>query len=272
MSCIFPRCRRRPTCRRIRRRPGTSTPGARTRSPWASCGARPIAVAVRQHGLVYGNAAALDAPFTEASLLAPAGEYAVTKAAADLLLGSLVRQGLRSIRYRLFNHTGAGDSERFVVPRSRRRSRASKPGCSRRGLKSATWSGAGHAGCARRRRGLHPGDRTVRGAPARRDHEHFQWSSVQDWRNTGPIAPNKRRKGRDFDCKWLGGRCIGRHSCWRSPACRAPAGMEAGTGLVRDAEVSARLLARTDQERARGVGLAKRGFSQAAARMPVPAR
>lgn len=68
-------------------------------------------------GLVYGNSAALAAPFTEASLLAPAGDYAVTKAAADLLLGSLVRQGLRSIRYRLFNHTGAGQSERFVVPR-----------------------------------------------------------------------------------------------------------------------------------------------------------
>jgi len=67
-------------------------------------------------GLIYGAAATVDRPFTEDSLLAPVSEYAVTKAAADLLVGAMARRGLKSVRLRLFNHTGPGQSELFVVP------------------------------------------------------------------------------------------------------------------------------------------------------------
>jgi GDP-4-dehydro-6-deoxy-D-mannose reductase len=67
-------------------------------------------------GLVYGTAHAPQRPFDERSPLAPAGDYAATKAAADLGLGALAVQGLKVVRLRLFNHTGPGQSEAFVVP------------------------------------------------------------------------------------------------------------------------------------------------------------
>lgn len=67
-------------------------------------------------GLVYGNKATQAAPFTEETLLAPSSDYAVTKASADLLLGAMQSRGLRSVRLRLFNHTGPGQSRLFVVP------------------------------------------------------------------------------------------------------------------------------------------------------------
>jgi GDP-4-dehydro-6-deoxy-D-mannose reductase len=41
--------------------------------------------------------------------------YAATKAAGDLALGSMVSEGLRVVRLRLFNHTEPGQSEAFVV-------------------------------------------------------------------------------------------------------------------------------------------------------------
>jgi GDP-4-dehydro-6-deoxy-D-mannose reductase len=53
---------------------------------------------------------------TESTLLAPANEYAATKAAADLALGALASHGLKAIRFRPFNHTGPGQSEEFVIP------------------------------------------------------------------------------------------------------------------------------------------------------------
>jgi GDP-4-dehydro-6-deoxy-D-mannose reductase len=67
-------------------------------------------------GLVYGDSAKSGLPLDEGALLAPIDEYAVTKAAADLALGALSRQGLRCIRLRPFNHTGPGQSEAFVIP------------------------------------------------------------------------------------------------------------------------------------------------------------
>jgi GDP-4-dehydro-6-deoxy-D-mannose reductase len=67
-------------------------------------------------GLVYGGAAAPLRPFTEDMPLAPGSDYAVTKASADLLLGAMADRGLRSVRLRLFNHTGPGQSRLFVVP------------------------------------------------------------------------------------------------------------------------------------------------------------
>ena len=67
-------------------------------------------------GLVYGGAASAERPFTEEMPLAPGSDYAVTKASADLLIGAMAGRGLRSVRLRLFNHTGPGQSRLFVVP------------------------------------------------------------------------------------------------------------------------------------------------------------
>jgi GDP-4-dehydro-6-deoxy-D-mannose reductase len=67
-------------------------------------------------GLVYGASAKSGRPLDEAALLAPTSDYAVTKAAADLALGALAARGLKSVRLRLFNHTGPGQSEAFVMP------------------------------------------------------------------------------------------------------------------------------------------------------------
>lgn len=67
-------------------------------------------------GLVYGDTYTRQRAFDERSPLAPANDYAATKAAADLGLGALALQGLKVVRLRLFNHTGPGQSEAFVVP------------------------------------------------------------------------------------------------------------------------------------------------------------
>ena len=53
---------------------------------------------------------------TKPRLPAPVDDYGVTKAAADLALGALVRRGLKVVRLRPFNHTGAGQTEFFVIP------------------------------------------------------------------------------------------------------------------------------------------------------------
>lgn len=68
-------------------------------------------------GLVYG-ATARDRPtLDESAPLAPANAYAATKAAADLGLGAMAAaDGLETIRFRPFNHTGAGQSEAFAIP------------------------------------------------------------------------------------------------------------------------------------------------------------
>jgi GDP-4-dehydro-6-deoxy-D-mannose reductase len=67
-------------------------------------------------GLVYGESAKQGLPLNEETLLSPVDEYSVTKAAADLAIGALTRQGLKSIRFRPFNHTGPGQTDAFVVP------------------------------------------------------------------------------------------------------------------------------------------------------------
>lgn len=67
-------------------------------------------------GLVYGNTAKSGRLLDEAALLAPNSDYSATKAAADLALGALTARGLKSVRLRLFNHTGPGQTEEFVVP------------------------------------------------------------------------------------------------------------------------------------------------------------
>ena len=67
-------------------------------------------------GLAYGESARGGIALDEDAPFAPTDSYAVTKAAADLALGALSKQGLRCVRMRPFNHTGAGQSEAFVVP------------------------------------------------------------------------------------------------------------------------------------------------------------
>jgi GDP-4-dehydro-6-deoxy-D-mannose reductase len=67
-------------------------------------------------GMVYGETAKAGLPLGEDSPLAPIDEYSLTKAVADLSLGTLKRQGLQCVRFRPFNHTGHGQTEAFVVP------------------------------------------------------------------------------------------------------------------------------------------------------------
>jgi GDP-4-dehydro-6-deoxy-D-mannose reductase len=63
----------------------------------------------------YGDSFRTGVPLAENAPLAPMNTYAATKAAADLALGSMTERGLRCIRLRPFNHTGPGQTERFVV-------------------------------------------------------------------------------------------------------------------------------------------------------------
>jgi GDP-4-dehydro-6-deoxy-D-mannose reductase len=64
----------------------------------------------------YGGAFARSpAPVTETAGLEPLGVYGATKAAADLMLGQMARDGLAVTRFRPFNHTGPGQSARYVV-------------------------------------------------------------------------------------------------------------------------------------------------------------
>jgi GDP-4-dehydro-6-deoxy-D-mannose reductase len=67
-------------------------------------------------GLIYGGSNEPGECFHEGSPLSPMNDYAATKAAADLALGSLALRGLHVIRLRPFNHTGVGQDEAFVLP------------------------------------------------------------------------------------------------------------------------------------------------------------
>jgi GDP-4-dehydro-6-deoxy-D-mannose reductase len=67
-------------------------------------------------GLIYGDSGKDGTPLHEGTLLAPSNLYAATKAAADLALGAMARERLRTVRLRPFNHIGAGQTEAFVVP------------------------------------------------------------------------------------------------------------------------------------------------------------
>jgi GDP-4-dehydro-6-deoxy-D-mannose reductase len=64
---------------------------------------------------VYGLAFQEGRPLAEDAPLRPANPYAASKAAADLAIGEMALRGLRAIRLRPFNHTGAGQTEGFVV-------------------------------------------------------------------------------------------------------------------------------------------------------------
>jgi GDP-4-dehydro-6-deoxy-D-mannose reductase len=65
---------------------------------------------------IYGRSFATGRPLDETAPPAPMNGYAATKAAADLALGAMANDGLRVVRLRLFNHTGPGQSDAFVLP------------------------------------------------------------------------------------------------------------------------------------------------------------
>jgi GDP-4-dehydro-6-deoxy-D-mannose reductase len=111
---------------------GISAPSeanADPRAAWAvnTLGTLSVAEAILAHaprarlvfastGLVYGGGEVPELLFTETMPLAPASDYAVTKASADLMIGAMASRGLRAVRLRLFNHTGPGQSRQFVIP------------------------------------------------------------------------------------------------------------------------------------------------------------
>jgi GDP-4-dehydro-6-deoxy-D-mannose reductase len=64
---------------------------------------------------VYGLSFRGEAPLDETALLCPVNPYAASKAACDVAIGEMALRGLDAIRLRAFNHTGAGQSESFVV-------------------------------------------------------------------------------------------------------------------------------------------------------------
>jgi GDP-4-dehydro-6-deoxy-D-mannose reductase len=65
---------------------------------------------------IYGASFRAGRPLDESAAPAPQNTYAATKAAADLALGAMAAQdGLRVVRLRPFNQTGAGQSDAFVV-------------------------------------------------------------------------------------------------------------------------------------------------------------
>lgn len=66
-------------------------------------------------GQIYGDTAQSGKAIDEGGLVCPNNEYSATKAAADLALGSLANRGLRSVRFRAFNHTGPGQTGDFVL-------------------------------------------------------------------------------------------------------------------------------------------------------------
>lgn len=111
---------------------GVAAVGAASMDPEAAWainlgGTRNLAQAILEHapgcwllnvgsGLIYGETARSGQPLDENALPAPVDDYGVTKAAADLALGAMVRRGLRVVRLRPFNHIGTGQTEAFVIP------------------------------------------------------------------------------------------------------------------------------------------------------------
>lgn len=71
-----------------------------------------VACSAEQYGLVHPD----ELPIREEQPFRPVSPYAVSKAAADLLAFQYFHAfKLRSVRLRLFNHCGPGQSDRFVI-------------------------------------------------------------------------------------------------------------------------------------------------------------
>jgi len=77
---------------------------------------------------VYGNVPVERQPIGEDEDLRPLNHYAVSKASADLLSYRYFCEGLHIVRARPFNHTGPGQTEKFVCPRIARQIAAIKDG------------------------------------------------------------------------------------------------------------------------------------------------
>ena len=54
-------------------------------------------------------------PIGENVVLKPMNAYGASKAAAEALVGQLAHEGLNTVRFRPFNHTGPGQTEEYVV-------------------------------------------------------------------------------------------------------------------------------------------------------------
>ncbi len=67
-------------------------------------------------GEVYGPSLDPEVAFDELGPPRPANPYAASKAAAEVLVGEVARSGLKVTIARPFNHTGAGQSDRFAIP------------------------------------------------------------------------------------------------------------------------------------------------------------
>lgn len=65
---------------------------------------------------IYGSSFESGLPLDEWAQIDPVNPYGASKAAADILVGQMAKQGLKAIRLRPFNHIGPGQSESFVVP------------------------------------------------------------------------------------------------------------------------------------------------------------
>ncbi|HEY5837442.1 MAG TPA: NAD-dependent epimerase/dehydratase family protein [Pyrinomonadaceae bacterium] len=66
--------------------------------------------------LVYGGSFCSGKPLSEDAPIDPLNLYAASKAAPDLFIGQMAKEGLLAIRMRPFNHTGPGQGLDFVVP------------------------------------------------------------------------------------------------------------------------------------------------------------
>ncbi len=64
---------------------------------------------------VYGGSFRSGKPLAEDAPLDPENIYASSKAAADLLIGQMAKDGLRAVRLRPFNHTGPGQLPDLAV-------------------------------------------------------------------------------------------------------------------------------------------------------------
>jgi GDP-4-dehydro-6-deoxy-D-mannose reductase len=65
---------------------------------------------------VYGDSFRTGEAVSEAAVLDPVSAYGASKAAADIMIGQMARDGLRAVRLRPVNHTGPGQKQSFVVP------------------------------------------------------------------------------------------------------------------------------------------------------------
>ena len=65
---------------------------------------------------VYGASFAEGLPLDETATLAPLNSYAASKAAADMAVGMLAREGLHAVRMRPFTQTGSGQGANALLP------------------------------------------------------------------------------------------------------------------------------------------------------------